>query len=201
MKYSKPHYSTTDQAYYVTIEEGIRFNLEREGGEWKQSLETLFYKQVDVIIQQTIQLTQGWFSKPLSPEYLKPRLQVQCPTHTWDNFEGTATYEMSSLTISKQAFLFSFRLLSSKPVETLIELEEPEEEVEVPLDNDAEPLSVGPTRRRLAKMHVMHTRAKAAKALYKAEQLTQAYCDAYGDDTDWDDEEDEDEDSDFEEEA
>lgn len=206
MKFSKPQYDAKEQMYRVTIDNGLLFTLYRENNEWKESLTSIFENSANALIQQTIHLTQGWFSKPLTPEYLQSRLQMHCPTENWDDFEGQAEYKLTALTISKQAFVFMFTLLSKTPVEKhIIDLADGEEGDSIsespPLEenDNEEPLTVGPTRRRLMKMHVMRARAKAAKALYKAEQMTQAYCDAFGEDTDWD-ESDEEEDSAFEEE-
>ncbi len=192
MKFSKPIYDTNQQVYRVEIQDGIRFQQVRESGEWKDSLDKDFYGHVGIFSDEIIRQTQGWFSKSLTPEYLKPRLQYQCPTENWVDFEGTVEWETKTLLISKQAFLFLFAVASKTPVEKhIIDLADEEEDtksVSPPLDEDAEPLTVGPTRRRLYKDYVMQARAKAARALYKAEQLTQAYCDEFGEDTDWEDE-------------
>jgi hypothetical protein len=51
-----------------------------------------------------------------------------------------------------------------------------------------DPMSIGPTRRILQKHAVMKARARAARALFKAEALTQDYIRQYGEDTDWEDE-------------
>ena len=195
MKFSKPHYDAKEQVYTVSITEGIRFEQDYDQGEWKQSIEDLFRKSQASLIELTIQLTKGWFSKPLTPEYLTHRLQVQCPTITWDDFEGKVVWEISQLFISKQSFTFVLALVSKTPVErVMIELQEEdhgsqrgdEEGIEFEQEGNEDALTIGPTRRRMVKLHVMRARARAARALYKAEQLTQAYCDAYGEDTDWD---------------
>jgi hypothetical protein len=204
MKFRKPIYDTKEQVYRVDIEDGIRFQNLREGGEWKESLDIQFYDHVEILSDEVIRQTQGWFSKPLTPEYLKPRLQYQCPTEDFGDFEGTVEWEFKTLLISKQSFVFHLALVSKTPLEKLVIdfLEDDDKKSESPQleeDDDSEPLTVGPTRRRLFKEHVMQIRAKAARALYKAEQLTQAYCEEFGDETDWEDDEEE-EDSDFEEE-
>lgn len=205
MKFNKPQYDAKDQIYHVNIDNGIQLVIHRENNEWKQSLEALFQENASSLIQQTIQHTQGWFSKPLTPEYLQSRLQMHCPTEDWADFEGHVEYKLTGLTISKQAFVFLFTIGTKTPLEKhVIDLAEGEEEednksVSPPLDDDAESFTVGPTRRRLMKMHVMRARAKVAKAWYKAEEMVRAYCDEFGDDTDWDESDEEDEDSDFEE--
>lgn len=190
MKYSKPRYDTKQQIYYVDIQDGIRFRMECEGGKSNVSLESLFHEQMNSIVQETIQLTQGWFSKPLTPDYLRPRLACQYPTQNLESYDGTLEFALTALIITKQAFTFEIKLINYTPTERLvIDLPEDEqkEDVELPVEDSGEPaLTVGPTRRRMVKLHVMRARARAARALYKAEQLTQAYCEAYGDDTDWD---------------
>lgn len=206
MKFSKPQYDAKEQIYRASIQDGIQIVNHREDGTWKESFDTLFQSISSNLIQQTIQHTQGWFSKPLTPEYLKPRLQFQCPTEEFTQFEGSVIFELSSLSISKQSFLFYLSVLSTTPFEKcVIDLAEGEEEVQdnksesPPLEDDAEPLTVGPTRRRLMKIYVMRARARAAKACFKAEEMARAYCDAFGEETDWDESDEEDEDSDFEE--
>jgi hypothetical protein len=196
MKFSKPLYNTKEQIYVVDIQEGIRFESMREEGTFKPSIESFLESKRDDILTFVIESTKGWFSKPLTIDYLKSRLQFQLPTTDLNEFEGTVVWQTKKLLISKQSFLFEFEIIDMKPIErVLIDLPEVEQEDEniqeenlsVLLDDSDEVLSVGPTRRSIDKRVVMLARAKAARALYKAEKLTQLYCETYSYDTDWED--------------
>lgn len=204
MKLSKPTYDTKEQVYVVDVHEGIRFESVREDGVFTPPVESFLESKQNDILTLVLTSTKGWFSKPLTAEYLQPRLQFQLPTTDWKEFEGTVTWQIQKLFISKQSFTFQLDIVQTKPLEkVLIDLpegeQEEEENVSVPLDDSDEVLSVGPTRRRLDKRIVMLARAKAARAVYKAERLTQKYCELYTYDTDWEDEESSDEEYDFEE--
>ena len=216
MKFSKPLYNTKEQIYVLDIQEGIRFESVREEGIFKPSIQSFLESKRDDILTLVIESTKGWFSKPLTTDYLKTRLQFQLPTEDLNEFEGIVQWQIKKLLISKQSFLFEFEIIDMKPTErVLIDLPDVEQdgpltlqeenniqEDNLPdfLDDSDEILSVGPTRRSIDKRVVMLVRAKAARALYKAEKLTQLYCETYSYDTDWEDdssdEEDEDEDED-----
>jgi hypothetical protein len=208
MKFSKPTYDTIEQVYTVDVQEGIRFESVREDGGFTPPVESFLASKHDDILTMVLESTKGWFSKPLTADYLKPRLQFQLPTTDWKDFEGTVAWKIQKLLISKQSFVFQLAILEMKPMEKLVidlpgqdEDSIEEDHLSVPLDDSDEVLSVGPTRRRLDKRIVMLARAKAARALYKAEKLTQMYCELYSYDTDWEDEDSSDEETDIEEES
>lgn len=209
MKLGKPNYDTKEQVYVVDIQEGIRFESLRENSIFTPACETFLESKQGEIIDIVLTSTKGWFSKPLTAEYLQPRLQFQLPTTDWKDFEGTVTWQLQKLLISKQSFTFQLGIVHTKAMEKLI-IDLPEQEdgqdleeenLSVSLADSDEVLSVGPTRRRLDKRIVMLARAKAARALYKAEKLTQMYCELYSYDTDWEDEDSSDDESNFEEEG
>jgi hypothetical protein len=138
-----------------------------------------------------IKSTQGWFSKPLTEEFLKGKIQYDIPTDVPETFEGLVEWEIQRLIISKEQFLFV--CVVAKTVEDeKVSLEFPEEplhaqEEEIPLHEEA-PMGIGPTRRSLEKERVLSARTKAARALFHAERLTQEFYQAFGE-TDWEDEE------------
>jgi hypothetical protein len=134
------------------------------------------------IAKFVVSATQGWFSKPLTEEFLNGKIQLSIPTSSLnESFEGSVDWQMVSLTISKDVFLFAFDIIGQKEDEKIcIKFEEEE----IPLQQ-AEPVAIGPTRQQIQKKNVLKARAKAARSLFTAERLTQAYCEEFGEDTDW----------------
>jgi len=126
--------------------------------------------------------TRGWFSKALTEEFLTDKIQVTIPTSALaEGFEGSVEWQMVSLTISKEVFLLTFDLISQKEDEKIcIKFEEEEPPLE-----QTEAIAIGPTRQQIQKKNVLKARAKAARSLFTAERLTQAYCEEFGEDTDW----------------
>jgi hypothetical protein len=88
---------------------------------------------------------------------------------------------MVSLTISKEVFLLKFEIIAQKEDEKIcIKFDEEE----LPFQQ-VEAIAIGPTRRQIQKKNVLKARGKAARSLFTAERLTQAYCEEFGEDTDW----------------
>jgi hypothetical protein len=85
----------------------------------------------------------------------------------------------------KEKFILSFDL-QTFPVEK-IQISFPEPEPEPPAPPPAQSSSDETTRQQEQKSIVLAARLRAAKALFKAERLTQAYVQTYGE-TDWEDE-------------
>lgn len=110
-------------------------------------------------------------------------------------FEGEIEFQLQGLTISKEVFLLRYAIITLKEDEKIcIELDEVTEvteakevEDEIPMA-DKEVLGLGPTRQQIIKEKVLKMRAKAARALFVAERLTQEYYEEFGEDTDWEDE-------------
>ena len=101
-------------------------------------------------------------------------------------FEGTVTFAMDELVISKETFLFKFVITDTKEDEKVcivFEDEAPPLPEEV-LHPEEKPVNV----RKLQKQRVMDLRTKAARALFHAERLTQEYYNQFGEDTEWEDE-------------
>jgi len=177
-KLGKPVYDSSAKVYNCSITNGFRLSSRREEGRFTPDL-VINNEEVAKFI---VGATQGWFSKALTEEFLKDKIQSNIPTSALaEGFEGFVEWKMVSLTISKEVFLLSFDLISQKEDEKIcIHFEEDE----IPLQK-AETIAIGPTRRQIQKKNVLKARAKAARSLFNAERLTQAYCEEFGEDTDW----------------
>jgi hypothetical protein len=177
MKLEKPIYDSSAKVYSCKISDGFRFSAKHHGGGFTSDPT----KEIDseVLANEVIQLTGGWFSKPLTQDFLKGKLKYNIPTSDIQpTFEGEVEFQMNNLLISKDTFLFICTVISVKEDEKIC-IVFPEEDAEVP------PLN----KRKLQKEKAMLLRTKAARALFHAERLTQEYCSEFGEDTDWEDEE------------
>jgi len=179
MKLGKPIYDSTAKLYNCPVNNGVRFSVRKEEGKFVNDLNTFLDK--DMMAEHIVKATTGWFTKPLTPDYLKERLRGEFPTCD-DSFEGEVEFEIQSLTISKDVFLLRYGIVAMKPDEKIcIQFEE---DIEVPVKEEKSDT----TRRQIIKQKVLQTRAKAARALFMAERLTQEYYEEFGEDTDWEDE-------------
>jgi hypothetical protein len=189
MKFAKPVYNSATKAYTCEITEGFRFDVQKEAGQ-PVNMDPYRASIAEVVLAQT----NGWFTKPLASDWLLPRIQWS-PTETIPlAFEGVVTLQADSLRITKEQFLFTWKLLAMKEAEkVMIDLQEDTPTVvnDVPLVAEDTPISIGPTRRDLQKRAVLEARSKAARALFKAERMTQDYIQAYGEDTEWEEEDEE----------
>ena len=200
MKCSKPVYAPATKAYTSDIIHGVRFDILKEETPFTLSLEAHRSSVCDLLLAQT----QGWFTKPLTSDWLLPRIEFSIPTDSVPTaFEGTVTVQAVRLVITKEQFVVHWKVVGIREAEkVMIDFQEPEEAKEakeaevpvvvtdVPLVESPEPVRIGPTRRVLQKRAVLEARSKAARALFKAEHMTQEYIQAYGEDTDWEEDED-----------
>lgn len=201
MKFTKPTYDPKQRLYTCDVTDGFRFSVRRESGAFVKPVESCI--DSDERIAHLIKSTQGWFSKPLTADSLKGKIHYDIPTHIAETFEGLVEWQIQRLIISKEQFLFVCSITQTVEDEK-VSLEFPEEppeqvggtppatggaEEEIPfkINEDVQPLGIGPTRRRLQKEEVMSARAKAARALFNAERLTQEFYQTFGE-TDWEDE-------------
>ena len=189
MKLGKPVYDSATKLYNCPVSDGVRFSVRREEGSFVKELDSFVDK--DMLIQEILKGTTGWFTKPLTQDYLSQRLQAEFPTSP-DAFEGEIEFQLQGLTISKEVFLLRYAIVAAKEDEKIcIELDNAvdakEVDDEIPMA-DKEVLGLGPTRQHLVKEKVLKMRAKAARALFIAERLTQEYYEEFGEDTDWEDE-------------
>jgi hypothetical protein len=205
MKFTKPTYDAKQRIYTCDVTDGFRFSVRRECGSFVKDPASCI--DSDERIAHLIKSTQGWFSKPLTEEFLKGKIQYDIPTSFSEppasfakppasfaeTFEGLVEWQIQQLIISKEQFLFVCSVTNTVEDEK-VSLEFPEEhevevtpEEEIPLHEEA-PLGIGPTRRSLEKEKVLSARTKAARALFHAERLTQEFYQNFGE-TDWEDEE------------
>jgi hypothetical protein len=206
MKCSKPVYASATKAYTSDITNGVRFDILKEDTPFTPSLEAHRSSVCDILLAQT----QGWFTKPLTSDWLLPRIEFSIPTDTVPTaFEGTVTLQAVRLVITKEQFVVYWKVVGIREAEkVVIDFQEGEEAKEakeakgpdipvivtdVPLVESPEPVRIGPTRRVLQKRAVLEARSKAARALFKAEHMTQQYIQVYGEDTDWEEDEEEEE--------
>jgi hypothetical protein len=191
MKFTKPTYDPKQRLYTCDVTDGFRFSVRRESGAFVKAVESCI--DSDERIAHLIKSTQGWFSKPLTADFLKGKIHYDIPTDIAETFEGLVEWQIQRLIISKEQFLFVCSITQTVEDEKVsLEFPEempppPEEEIPFNIDESVQPLGIGPTRRRLQKEEVMSARAKAARALFNAERLTQEFYQTFGE-TDWEDE-------------
>jgi hypothetical protein len=143
----------------------------------------------DQIISFLLMETKSWFSKPIQERFLRDRLNFFIPMNTLPaDFDGTSTWRFHRLEFAKDKFTLIAEVQDIHESEKICLDDEDElnEIDDLPFTQANEPIGIGPTRRQLVKEKVMKERAKAAKALFRAERMTQQYYAKYGD-TDWED--------------
>jgi hypothetical protein len=191
----------------VTESDSFRFESAKEDTSFTPSLDTFVEIYRISLTNLLLQATKGWFTKPLTYEWLLPRIEFNIPTDEIPStFEGTITWQPVAIIITKERFVCMCKMTAMHEADKITldfqeevglerggEANEASEVVDIPCVNDTEPpVDIGPTRRVLQKQLVLQARSKAARALFKAEHMTQKYIEIYGEDTDWEDEEDED---------
>jgi hypothetical protein len=186
MKFLKPAYNSQEKQYTSKVEDGVRLTAEQEGGGLRPTPQDLKASLLPVLIPTVVETTKGWFTKPLTQEWLETRCELSLPMPE-ETFEGSITWVLQDLIITKEKFRFLFSILEAIPAEKVVIQLEEEEEPE--LVQEVPPVALDPTRRVQHKQKVLRARAKAARALFKAERMTQEYIETYGEDTDWEDEE------------
>jgi len=186
---SRPVYDNTTKTYTCDLSDGFRFETEQDDTVFTPGLDKAFEWYHESVVEQLLVLTKGWFSKPLTKDWLLSRIKFDM-VYNNEKFEGTVVWQANKLIITKDAFLFKLVIVEQKKREpVIIDFEDGIDSVAP----DTEVLSIGPTRRDLQKKMVMEARSKAARSLFKAERLTNEYISLYGEDTDWDESDNEDE--------
>lgn len=174
--------------------------------------QSFFEETLPTSVTYIFNQTQGWFSKPLTEEWLIEKLTYSIPTElVQKGFDGSVVYTPVRLHISKDSFVIEFTLTDTKENEKVcIEFHE---EVPIVLSSESSVPSVPsvpstrtsvpaiPTNtsvflptdtssegiRHEMKKKVLHARERAARALFKAEELMHSYVEIYGTDTEWED--------------
>jgi hypothetical protein len=177
MKIHKPSYNSESKLYTCDLGDGFRLTLTREEGVLVEDLEKVKKELIESVLTTVISSTKGWFSKPLTEEWLRSRINFTIPTENIPSeFEGSIVFQATRLLISKDAFLFECSPESMTPAEKLV----------IKFEEDVPELS-SQARRLAQKQIVLKARAKAARALFRAEHITHEYNQHYGEDTDWED--------------
>ena len=192
MKIHKPTYNGATRVYTCELSDGFRLSVQKDIAD-AVCAPAITEALLDSLTQTLINSTNGWFSKPLTAAWLRPKILVDMPlSEIPADFDGTIEFAAKLLILSKDEFRFHCPIYTLTPAEkVVIAFDEPEPEPEISVE-DNEPLGIGPTRRILHKARVMKERAKAARALFKAERLTQEYIQVFGaEGTDWEDDDDE----------
>ena len=208
MKFTKPAYDAKARIYSCDITDGFRLCVRRESGSFVKEFSDCI--DTNERIKHLIHTTQGWFSKPLTEDFLNGKIRYDIPTADIPpTFEGSVEWQAKKLLISKESFLFICEIVAKVEDEKL-SLDFPDDEhmqqkqaqedaalaEEIPMGAEkegGEVIGIGPTRQQLDKKKVMRAREKAARALFHAERLTQQYCTVYGEETDWEEEDEEEE--------
>jgi hypothetical protein len=184
MKLGRPTYSKENQVYVCECknEEPFRVESSMESGQWTPDPTTHLALTRDAMISMLLEETRGWFSKPLTKEWLVSRLRYTIPTSDIPaGFEGICRWTLKRVHISKESFVCEFILEEKLSTEMpLIELQE-----------DIVPAESKSKTKEEKKDLVLRARRRAAMALLKAERLMQAYAEEFGEDTDWEDEDEE----------
>ena len=207
MKFGKPIYLADQRSYKSEITDGFRYETSLENNSFSPTRETFVTTIKPSLIQTVVQNTKGWFSKPLTEAWLTDRIEILFPIQDLSQeFEGTLIWEAKELVISKDKFTFGTVLIEKKETpKVMIDFPEIDFQDEKK-QSDPSRISqtclkcskVGTVRRRDQltreefKQLVRDERERAGRALFRAERLTQEYCQLYGDETDWE-ESDEDE--------
>ena len=191
MKIGRPVYSKETQVYVCECTgDSFRFESVVEGGQWKPELSTHLESSREQMIATIVDGTTGWFSKPLTREWLQSKLVYKLPTDVPTEFEGVVRWRMNKLHISKETFTCEFvvyeRVMNAVP---LIDLHEDEKEQEPVKEQEQDPPKS--QAKKAKKEAALLARRRAAMALLKAERLMQAYSEEFGEDTEWEEEEDE----------
>lgn len=189
LKLNRPAHDKERNLYISDISFSSVFTIQSPVS--KEGLDELQEKLKEQIISILLMETKTWFSKPIQEKYLRDRLSLIIPLESLPapDFEGTSTWRFYRLEISKDRFTMHAQLQDIKEVEKICleEEDEMDEIEEFPFTQATnEPIGIGPTRRQLLKEKVMRERTKAARALFRAERMTQEYYAKYGD-TDWED--------------
>jgi len=184
MKLGRPNYSKETQLYVCDCkdEENI-FRIESivEDGNWTPKLTEHLEKTRQQMIACLIAKTDGWFSKPLTAEWLQAKLVYTIPTsEVATDFQGRCVWMASKLYISKESFTIEFILVEKlSTVVPLIDLHT------IELEDVAPTSTIAASSREEKKLEAVRARRRAGMALLKAERLMQSYAEEFGEHTDW----------------
>ena len=204
MRLNKPVYNGDKKVWTCDIKEAgdlqYTSDVYGEPSSFTKTPASFFDETLPTCVTSILSQTQGWFSKPLTEEWLIQKLTYSIPTDTIPNgFDGRVEYTPVRLHIYKEAFVVEYKLTDTKENEKVcINFHEDEEskplEVEAKeataLEANAEAKEEQEKIRHEMKQKVLQARQRAARALFKAEELMHTFVEKYGMDTDWEDEDD-----------
>ena len=181
--FGKPVYVADKKLYKSELTDGFRYETSLENKIYTPTSETFIANLKPSLINTIIQNTKGWFSKPLTEAWLSERIEILFPIENLSSdFEGTLVWQAKELVISKDKFIFGTALIEKK--------ENPKVMIDFPEIDFSEEKKQGSRRRdnftrEQFKELVRRERDRAGRALFRAERLTQEYCQLYGEETDW----------------
>jgi hypothetical protein len=191
MRLLKPVYDGSKKVYICDIKDAESFtyvsDVYGDPLSWTKSPSSFYEETLPRCVTTILSQTQGWFSKPLAEDWLIQHLTYSIPTESIENgFDGSATYTPQRLHISKDAFVIEFKLTDTKVAEKVcIEFQEEAPVVEQPVEQQH--VASNEVIRQEMKNKVLQARQRAARALFKAEELMHSYVEKYGMDADWED--------------
>lgn len=209
MRLNKPVYNGDKKVWTCDIKEAgdlqYASDVYGEPSSFTKTPASFFDETLPACVTSILSQTQGWFSKPLTEEWLIQKLTYSIPTDTIPNgFDGRVEYTPVRLHIYKEAFVVEYKLTDTKENEKVCinfhEDEEPKPDTKA-LEAKADADANGDARadadadaeekiRHEMKQKVLQARQRAARALFKAEELMHTFVEKYGMDTDWEDEDD-----------
>ena len=192
MRLAKPVYDGSKKVYVCDVKEADDFVYSSDvfgnTSNFSKSPNVFFDETLPTCVAAILSQTLGWFSKPLVEDWLIQKLSYSIPTESIEKgFDGVVTYTPVRLHISKEKFVLEFQLTDMKESDKVcIDFQE-----DLPLPS-ASPKKADAEQVRLEKKQkVLQARERAARALFKAEELMHVYVEEYGVDTDWEDEDEE----------
>jgi len=208
MRLNKPVYDGDKKVWTCDIKEAgdlqYTSDVYGEPSSFTKTPASFFDETLPACVTTILSQTLGWFSKPLTEEWLIQKLTYSIPTESIPNgFDGRVEYTPVRLHIYKEGFVVEYKLTDTKESEKVcINFQEDEEAKPTDVDaTQAEATEANTTQtnakaedeekiRHEMKQKVLQARQRAARALFKAEELMHTFVEKYGMDTDWEDEDD-----------
>ena len=186
----KPRYDAAKKLYECSISDGIQLRTEIESGVYRPTL-TQLESETPALVSLLLEKTNGWFKKPLTRAGLENATKMSLEAIP-AGFEGCIVWTAHRLVISKEVFLVEFAVSERVAAEPIhIDFSEPEPAPEPEPEPVPVPQPPEPPSRESVKEHVLEARRRAARALFRAERMTQDYIQKFcpdGEETDWEDE-------------
>jgi hypothetical protein len=208
MRLNKPVYDGVKKVWTCDIKEAgdlqYTSDVYGEPSAFTKTPASFFDETLPACVTTILSQTLGWFSKPLTEEWLIQKLTYSIPTESIPNgFDGRVEYTPVRLHIYKEGFVVEYKLTDTKENEKVCINFQEDEEAKT---TEAEATQVDATEadatqvdakaedeekiRHEMKQKVLQARQRAARALFKAEELMHTFVEKYGMDTDWEDEDD-----------